>query len=155
MLSCGAQQFSWMPLPPCWWLTAFSWQGSQNALQATCAVLSKTIEIIISTCPARIVKAVTARKDGNAPGSLVFTHCFDLLYMCSPTWVAELPMTTVHFHHCAFPPSVRNIISSSSLIIMIIIIIISSSLEIWKIQYSHLTSNWTVMGKSCMQIAIS
>lgn len=87
------------------------------------------------------VKAATARKDGNALGSLVFTHCFALLCVCSPTRVAGLPMTTVHFHRHALPP--------------LCIVIMASSLEIWRIQYSHLTSNWTVMGRSCMQIARS
>lgn len=108
MLSCGAQQFSWTPLLPCWWQTASTWRGSQNALQATCAVLLKTIEIIISLCPARIQSWLSQQGGWKCS----WLTCLLIALLCSTRahqhgllnfpW-PQCILAIAHYHNFVFP----------------------------------------------------
>ena len=119
-----------MPLLSWWWQTAFVQRGSQDALQVTPSVLWKIIENVISLCPARI----QSRLSQQGRMEMFLAHLSSVIALLCSTCV----LTHMGCWTCA-----------------LCIAIVASSLETWKIQYFHLTPNWTVMGRSSMQITSS
>lgn len=96
------------PLLSWWWQTAFARRGSQDALQVTPSVLWKTIENIMSLCPARIQSRLS--QQGRVEtflahvSSVIALLCSTHVLTCMGCWTS----TVVHCHSGFFPRNLED-----------------------------------------------